>query len=373
MSENLRNIKLKLKKEGVKPMNMFNYQSSNGAVTAPVFEGYGAEVGGDVVALMEAHEDYEAIIEAMHGFAMTDIQPEAVLEQHGASDIEVVKEAMVKNALEKVKAFFSKLWGKLKAFFASALRLLDGIFKDGKAFAEKHQTEIRALKVNDMKVKMYEYTHLNDAKLAVDAPQSVADLFAGINTFAGKSVEDAEAALTDLRDSREDSIEGFRGAIVGKGALTQDEYRSELFAHFRDGAEGKQDMPEVGVEPARLLEALKDSAPLKKAQEVEKAMNKEFSTILTELKKIESKLGSAKSKDGQTAASKTAKGNGVGEHSDKMTSVVITYVQLLASLTSAQQKIRSEAFTAWRGAIQERSATYKAVVLKAFRHKEKKN
>lgn len=353
-------------------MNMFNYQS-NGAVTAPVFEGYGAEVGGDVVALMEAHEDYEGIIEAMHAYAMTDIQPEAVLEQTGESDIEVVKEAMVKNALEKVKAFFSKLWGKLKAFFASALRLLDGIFKDGKAFAEKHQTEIRALKVNGMKVKMYTYTHLTDAKLAVDAPQSVAQLFSAVNVFAVHGVEKAEEALASLRDEREESIEEFRGAILGKGALTADEYRKELFAHFRDGAENKEDMDEVAVEPSRLLEALKDSAPLKKAQEAEKAMNKEFSTILSELKKIESKLGSAKSKDGVTAASKTAKGNGVAKHSDKMTSVIITYVQLLASLTSAQQKIRSEAFTAWRAAIQERSSTYKAVVLKAFRYKEKKN
>lgn len=353
-------------------MNMFNYQS-NGAVDAPVFEGYGAEVGGDVVALMEAHEDYEAIIEAMHAYAMTDIQPEAVLEQTGESDIEVVKEAMVKNALEKVKAFFSKLWGKLKAFFASALRLLDGIFKDGKAFAEKHQTEIRALKVNGMKVKMFQYEHLNDAKLNVAAERDIVGLFIDVNKLAQSSAEDAESKISDLRDSRDEDLEKFRGAILGKGALTADEYRSELFAHFRGGAENKEDMEEVSVEPARLLEALKDTSALKKAQEAEKAMNKEFSGILTELKKIESKLGSAKTKDGVTATSKTSKGNAVGRHSDKVTSAVITYVQLLASLTAAQQKIRSEAFTAWRGAIQERSATYKAVILKAFRYKEKKN
>ena len=73
----------------------------------------------------------------------------------------VVKEGFFGDMKEKLIKLLKKLKEKIKAFFHSAVQYFDAFFKDGAAFAEKYEDELRDKNLDGFKVRMYTYKALS--------------------------------------------------------------------------------------------------------------------------------------------------------------------------------------------------------------------
>lgn len=353
-------------------------------VTAPVYEGYGVDVNGDILAITESFDDQLEIVKALHAIDMEELAMRSDVRQlrESGADLyaievrqqqyEAVTEGMVKNAYQKIKEFFSKLWGKIKAFFASVVLYFDGLFKSSQNFAKKYEQQLKKLDLHGFKYKMHTYTHLDDLKLEGGTSKEVIeDVFAELKSYVGRSekhLEDLRNMIEKQRENKEKVDDELRGKFLKKGPLTQEEFAEALYAHFRNGATSDDDMEEQSVEIEKILSVLKDTKVKKEVEDFAKKNDEEFSKILKNIGEIERKLSTAKEKDGSYTV----------KHSDfeanipaKASSLVLEQLRLIASLTSSQKDIEMQFFRAWRTAYAERESVYKRVCLAAFHYKRK--
>lgn len=364
-------------------MSIFGKGYNNSTVTAPVYEGYGVDVNGDILAITESFDDQLEIVKALHAIDMEELAMRSDVRQlrESGADIyaikerqqqyEAVTEGMVKNAYQKIKEFFSKLWGKIKAFFASVVRYFDGLFKSSQDFAKKYEQQLKKLDLHGFKYKMHKYTNLDGLKLEVaDRKEVIESLFGVLKSVNGseKGLEKLRDIIEELRENKEKMVADLRGQFIKKGPLTQDEFAEALYAYFRNGATSDDDMEEQPVEIEKIIAVLKDTKAKKEVEDFAKKNDEEFSKILKDINEIERKLATAKEKDGRYTV----------KHSDnearvpsKASSLVLELLRLSASSVSTQKDIEMQFFRAWRTAYAERDAVYKRVCLAAFRYKRK--
>lgn len=364
-------------------MSIFGKGYNDSTVTAPVYEGYGVEVNGDILAITESFDDQLEIVKALHAIDMEELAMRSDVRQlrESGADIsaieerqqqyEAVTEGMVKNAYQKIKEFFSKLWGKIKAFFASVVRYFDGLFKSSQDFVKKYEQQLKKLDLQGFKYKMHKYTNLDGLKLeGVDRKEVIESVFAVLKSFDGseKGLEKLRDMIEEQRENKEKEAAEMRGQFVGKGPLTQDEFTEALYAHFRNGATSDDDMEEQPVKIEEILVVLKDTKAKKEVEDFAKKNDEEFSKILKDISEIERKLITAKEKDGAYTV----------KHSDieasvptKASSLVLEQLRLAASFVSTQKDIEMQFFRAWRTAYAERESVYKRVCIAAFRYKRK--
>jgi len=350
-------------------MAIFNRTGKGTAV--PSYNGYNCLVNGDLTAIQEGYEDQLAIIESIHTMDIEELNMESdvkSLRESGADDFKIearmkdfqtVTEGAMSNVWERIKAFFSKMWGKLKQFFASVIRFFDGMFKSGKDFATKYEKELRRLNLSGYKHKMFTYTELdsnNHVSNGIEVAMDIVDQTGALKNFSSET--DAKKCLDDMEENKEEIINKVRGTFVGGGSKDSDDFKKDLFSHFRSGAKDSDDIDEKSVNIGDIITSLKSDKYSKMATDSEKSAEKSFTAVLKEVTGYEKEFG--KSVDDKNSS----------EDKRKLASIQISIMQKYSSLFSEAKTIALEYFSAWKQAITERESVYKQVCVSAFRYKE---
>ena len=109
-------------------------------------------VDGALVALTEGYVNDQAIFEAVIGQDFA----EAYAFSEGC-ELELVTEASLGGAFDKLKAFVKKIWEKIKGLFKSFMTKLNSvIIRDNKKFLEKYKKEVTTKNLSKMKYKWCE-------------------------------------------------------------------------------------------------------------------------------------------------------------------------------------------------------------------------
>jgi hypothetical protein len=356
----------------------------------PVIEGYDVEDNGDLIALQESYDDQLRIIQSLHAIdtEVIDFKSEYDSLKESASEYELetfveereaVLEASFKDAWEKVKQFFQNLWAKLKSFILTAVRYFDKYFRSSKTFIEKYENDLKKLNLNGFKFKMFEYTNLETNHFtSYKDSREVKKLYDLVFSTATNEnlIEELRGAVRSTKETREEYLNGRRGQMFNKSFLTPDEYRRELYAFFRNGAESPEDRKEIPVNIDDVISGLKNTSSLKKnIEELQKVVNKDFAEVLRDVEALRKNLMSAKAGENGTEVA-NVKGTD-GERKDIVLSAEnrglrLEGVRALASMLSGAQDISLTYFRAWREAVMERDRTYRSVVMAAFRYKPNK-
>lgn len=364
-------------------------QSVETDLNAPVFEGYHEEVNGDILAIQESFDDQLAIIEALHAIDMEELEMRKevkALRENGADRYEIdarveqfetVTEAAVKNAWQKIKDYFKKLWGKIKAFFGSVVRTFDGVFMSGQKFVKKYEADLKKLKLNGFKYKYHNYTNLEryDGVTKEGVQKQINVLLDDAVKMANESrpteddIKAFRAALEQLRDDKEDVLNAVRGKEIGKSSITSEDFQRELYGYFRDGADDRKDVSERAVDINKVIEVLKDTKAKTIAEKSIKTIDGEFSKIIKTINQLESKLANAKEKNGTYTATQ---GNTELKVAVNVTPAVLEGLRFYSSMFSAMKDIQLQTFRAWKDAYNERNRVYKSICVAAFRYKEEK-
>jgi len=167
-----------------------------------------------------------------------------------------------------------------------------------------------------------------------------------------------EKMLETMDDKKDEIIEKVRGAFVGGGSKTSEEFNKELYSHFRNGADSSDDMEEVSVNIGEIITALKSDKFMKMASDAEKDAEKVF--------KEKFKLIDERDK----AASANTTHKNLDESKRKAWSLQISGIQKYSSLFSEAKSIALDYFRAWKTAVSERDTVYKNVCTSAFRYKQ---
>lgn len=361
--------------------------NSQEELEAPVFEGYGVENNGDILAIQESFEDHLHIVQSLHGMEMAELQMKQdvrALQENGASEeaiqermeeYEVVAEAASGSALEKVKSFFSKLWGKIQGYFAEIVRWFDARVKSAEGFVKKYEKDLVNANLEGYEAKSYEYSNLDQP---IPTKEEVKAKFDGIFNSAmevageatGTKGDELRAQTRELKENRTDILNKFRGEILGTSSLSPEQFQSKLFGFFRSGATGKEDMKTDKVDIQAVIGAIKSSAASKK--EIEKAAqknNEQFKAILTKINAVSKQL---KGKEHKTSVDVGQKQKmALSTHKDNH-GAVLEALRVYSGVISGQKDIEMAVFRAWRNAWNERDTAYKSIVVGALGHKQPK-
>lgn len=374
-------------------MSIFGRNNVGSTLSAPVYEGYSCESNGDLIAIQEGYEDQLAIIESIHALDMEEISFKKQLKslkESGASTDEIessiskyetVIEGVVGNVWDNIKKFFTKMWGKIKAFFHSVVRYFDGLFKSGKDFVEKYAKELENLNLNGYKFKMYNYTVSEEKK--ADSLFTITQKFlsskGAFPTRAASPTADIQELTDKLESDKDDIINGLRGELVGGGNLDKEQFAKELFGTFRGGASSETDKEEEQVNISNIISVLKGSdKALEKAEKAITDCDKVFSDYIKEIDKMQNVIGNVKT-DATEAKWEKHKISKDNSHDYNSTNTAghkgesISFVKACSSIFSEGKNIALEYFRAWKEAIVERNGVYKSVCTSAFRYKKKDN
>lgn len=367
--------------------------AAQSVVTAPVFEGYDVEVNGDILALQESWEDQLAVIEALHSLDMEEISLRSdikTLQESSASESEIearyeqfetVTESAVGNAWAKLKKFFADLWGKLRAFFDSVVRVFDGIFKSAESFVKKYEPQLKKLNLRGFKYKMYNYTNIDEVKLLdVDKIKGETEALyaeatkAGISGYTEKALEQLDKRVQALRENKEDELDKYRGGIVGQGSVSDKQFGQALFSEFRGGAKSKEDEVEREINIDEIIASIKGAGAAKeKAVAFKKAVDEEFTKIIKDIDAVSTKIKTTAPEgghvkvdlgEGEAGGTRRVKADGVNK--------VLDALRVYSGIFSAKKSIQLTVFRAWQTAWKERNSTYKSVCTSAFRYKADK-
>ena len=355
----------------------------------PVYEGYNVEHGGEFAIAMESAQDQLEIVAAL---ATLDVQTTNFVKesmeageeglQYVAENFEPVLEAAGGNVITKIKEAIKKLWGKVKAFFASVIRSLDAATKSVEDFVKKYQKQIENLKATGLKYKFHNYTFdaaLSKIESAYGAGTSkdandIANLIEKTvqNTHA-KDEKDLEAVQTAVEKYREGSdgrLEEFRGNLVGaSGKLDGTEFREQLAKLLRGGKDDS-DIEEKDVSLPSIIADIKATSKLtSRISKLQKDADKLFAEAIKLVDRLENAVNKAKP---DATKNIEAKHDGATVN---LSSAVVPKASLVASTISrdisGRQAIVNTAISEVNAAVKERDAVYKKIIIKAFSFKKK--
>lgn len=175
--------------------------------------------------------------------------------------------------IEKLKAFFLKIWEKIKGLFRKFFAKINSYLIDDKKFADKYKDRIINANLKDFKFKGFKFTNLDSnsaqAKNMFNAALGKLDegkTFENYNTNYGSIVnsvnmnndskkEEIKRAVEKFNEDEQDLLEEARGETIGCGSCTSTEFTEELFKYFRDDETSKEEkeLSDLGTNPSDLL------------------------------------------------------------------------------------------------------------------------
>lgn len=350
----------------------------------PALEGYDQEVNGDILAIEESFDDHLALIESLHAIDMeeigfrSDVQKltEATEIESRTADYEAVTESLLGDAWSKIKAFFVKLYQKIKGFLQSIVRQFDALTKSGKDFAKKYSEPLNKLNLSGFTVSGYKFTSLDD----IDFSKLTTTVTTKLNGFVGElesaangaDVEKVQSDLADLKAKRTETLDQLRGLLLDKSSLSPEQFSKEIFAKFHGGAQGKAEKIEQAVDIKAVLQTLSSELSKKQIGKFQKSINDDFAKAIKLVNTLQSKLKSAKADDNGNISA--ASGDTKFATNNKVVGPVLDGLRFYSSMFSSVKNAELQVFRGWKSAYAERSTFLKSVCLKAYHHKvEKKN
>ena len=239
----------------------------------------------------------------------------AAVEQTGSDQV-FYESVNLKGIFESVKKFFQKIIEKIHKIFHTFIAKLSSWFSSGKDFAKKYEKEIikNWSKVsNDFEFKGYTFTNIGTSTTTVVAKTSGRDLVTGhakIAEFLANPTKDTLTAMYSENDPGNTSdVSAFREKMDewkdqtrakvagGNGSMDQKEFTEELFKHFRDGKDSKEDMNKAAIEGAYggsisgAISCIKDYEKLKKnTEDAEKAFVKTVDELIKKMNTVEDQI-----------------------------------------------------------------------------------
>jgi len=349
-------------------MSIFARKSStNTDVSIPVYEGYHTEFNGELLAVQEGYEDLLGVIESIHALDMEDLEMRKdvkILQESGADALEIdarmekfnsVTEGMAGNVWERIKAFFTNMLGKLRAFFNSVIRAFDNMFKSGKDFATKHEQDLRGLTLGGFKYKMFEYTNIDGSDKANTFLTTASSAIVVLNYTSGEKIE---SQIEKFDETKDEIFNKLRGTYCGVNDLDKDEYTEALYRHFRNGAKDETDKEEKPINIGDIINTLKSETAAKKAKDAEADCEKIFKDEISKIDKMGREHQTNAGKKDIADTTRTAHYN------------MVAVAQKRSSAFSEAKTIALQYFGAWKSAVLARNNDYKAVCMAAFRYKK---
>jgi len=194
----------------------------------------------DIYGVNEAALNIVAEAEDNYARLMKCVGIEELVCYESTGELMVYSEEAGKGFIAKVKEFFMNLLAKIRGLFKKFMAMFDSYVKGDKEFAKKYKKDLMTItkSLKDFKYNGYNFT--------IEGKPSVQDVFNKLNSYT-TAPADYDAAVRARTDA-EDTYETMRGAVIsGSGTLTASEFSKELFAHFRDGQNSKEDIENVDV------------------------------------------------------------------------------------------------------------------------------
>ena len=350
-------------------MAIFN--KGYGSTTTTINESaYDCENGGLFRIISESYEDDIALYEEMADVDLTEIETDKKIKEieseadpdTGAvetlkKDLEDVQEASLKEIWGTIKTKFKEFIEKLKAWFASVIRVFDGIFMNSKKFVEKYEKEILALNLSGYKVEMFEYSHINNVSMIKAVKNKLDTRIDNIVAFAKKKVDDYIKSNHDNGDN--DSF--IDGTEKNKEKITKDimndlnidgfskgdytDISTASYKYFRNGANGPVDKKMVSVDAKKLINFCKSG------QEKINILKEIISSLSRQQGKVESMINSAVSEDGRALQ------------------VTKYYIQEAKAVYGVHMSF----YGAYKNAVSEALGVYTGALKKAFGYSKKQN
>jgi hypothetical protein len=339
---------------------------------APVYEGYGVDINGDLIALEENMADRLEIVKTIHAMDSAEMsarQDIRSLQESGADqeainarlgEMEVAMEASMKDAWEAIKSAFKKLWGKLVSFFADAVRSFDALTRSAEGFATKYGDKLP----ETIKYKGYKYTNLGEGSISVlvdSQIQSKLDaVVAAISDPEGKEGEISQN-IEALKNYKTDKQDLLRGEALGHGgALNAQQFKEALFSTFRNGAKSG-DTSDQSISASELVSSMKNKKGKSAVLKMKADIDKEFGALLKRVNELQSKVKN--SSDKKPAEIKHGDENVSINHGDKGKQLALEALRTYASIFSFQKGLVMEVFRSWRAAWSECDRVYKSAAL----------
>ena len=164
--------------------------------------------------------------------------------KENGGDLFVNEAGALSSFASKVKAFFKKVWEKIKSIFKKFIMIINSYAINDKSFVKKYEKDLRAVNLKDFEFKGYKFNEITGSELSTAA---------GELSKSGKAIEEIKAISAEstynnqdyylFKDSDElnDEIEKTRGMIFKKGPLTESEFREEVI-NMLYGNDGKKEI-----------------------------------------------------------------------------------------------------------------------------------
>lgn len=200
-----------------------------------------------------------------------------------------------KSFFAKLRAFFTKVYQKIKELFQKFMGLLDRATRSDKAFVKKYNKLLLNTSTKGFEFKGFKFT-LNAVTVAgvdsaIDAYMSSQNLTGSLAVPQSDTnkIEKQQKIVVDWRSDRPHHQDKMRGCVGGSGSLKDNELGKKLFSMFRDGKDEKVELKNVSIsEQIEIISNYKDAR--KTAKDNFKKLESTINKTLKNLKEQEKKL-----------------------------------------------------------------------------------
>lgn len=188
------------------------------------------------------------------------------------NEVEALQEGVVKNAFDRIKEIVKKMWAKIKEFFKGVRTFFDKIVMSSKSFAEKYETQIKAVKSVTIEGQDYKPENL---KISNDIWKPASSYVTGSELADyNKTIKESEA----------------RDAMLSK--ITSDKNIKKFCLEKMNIKPAKTNVTFSGSELLSAMKEVNSSINTIKAEESE--IDKLYSTALSEIEKAKKDAEGAK-------------------------------------------------------------------------------
>lgn len=324
---------------------MFSFDKLNQTPDTFVAENYGIEVGGHLLAIQEAYADLADINEE---YAMVNNQGvDAYLEgmQFGGEEgaqvaleafrADIVTEGFIGKAKDRIISALKTMKEKIMAFFESARKYFDALWKNGRDFADKYGEEIGKKDLSGFKHEMFEY---DLGAIKID------DIFTRVKATllkkAGMVTKDFDTSSFKKKVGHE-----VMHTICGESVTSGDAFRKAIVKKLHKGATVKR---EISPNISDIVKALREGEEVDDCKSAKSDCETSFNDEISKMEDIEKDMRA----DDREVAAKNVK---------------IRYGLFLEA-----KSLSMTAFDAYKAVVVERNSAYKACLSKALHYSAKK-
>lgn len=320
---------------------MLGFNNLNQNADTIVAEAYGIECDGHWLALEEARSVLADIIEEQADLnnhcidavaeGMQTGGPEGYQAALEAFSLDPVMEGFLKSAKDRIVSALKSMKAKIVAFFESAVKYFDALWKSGKDFASKYEEELKQKDLNGFKYEMFQYK--------MDAI-SIKNIFSRCKDAINKK----ESVGTG--DTNRKQVTGeVMHSLCGENVRDRSAFVKAIVKKMRSGATQKR---EVSPNIAEIIKALMDGEELAECKDAKKDCEDSFDEVISKIDDSAKGL-----EDGNKDGAKLVRAQ---------------YTKFLDA-----KEIAMSAFDAYKSVVKERNSAYKSCLSKALHFSAKKS